>query len=431
MSIVCGTDFSANSRDAIRAAREFARRGNQPIHLVHVADLFGAENLPKNELELVLAPLQKELEALAEEFGEGITITPKLLLGPADEQLVKYASGIGAQLLIVSSLGRRSAGKWLLGSVAERCVQNSTVPVLVVRHAEPFARWGAGDPLKVMVAYQRSATADYAASWTRDLARLGDMELLAGHVFWPPEERRRLGLTSPVDLEAPDPEMERLIERGLRGHLDDAAGPEVPLKLRMGYGPPPIHFANLARENDVGLAVLGVHQRRKLSRLWHGSFAEGVLRNGDTNVLCVPRPERVGGAQVAPVQVRTIAAATDFSDLGNRAVAYALAMARPGAQVVLIHVSPKPDTDGALEAKLEALASGQVPKDVTLSTVVEVASGHHATAICQAAERSGADVLCMGTRGTSLINRLLLGSVAAAVLTESKLPVMLVREADL
>jgi len=51
-----------------------------------------------------------------------------------------------------------------------------------------------------------------------------------------------------------------------------------------------------------------------------------------------------------------------------------------------------------------------------------------ATAICQAAERFGASLICMSSRGRSRVAKALLGSVAQAVMTGSRRPVLILRD---
>ena len=45
-----------------------------------------------------------------------------------------------------------------------------------------------------------------------------------------------------------------------------------------------------------------------------------------------------------------------------------------------------------------------------------------------AAERFGADLICMGSRGRSGLTKVLLGSVAQGVMAQSKRPVLVLRE---
>ena len=59
---------------------------------------------------------------------------------------------------------------------------------------------------------------------------------------------------------------------------------------------------------------------------------------------------------------------------------------------------------------------------------VEVAAGSDvAGVITQAAERYGADLICMGTHGRTGMVRAVMGSVAQAVMARSDRPVVMVR----
>ena len=63
-----------------------------------------------------------------------------------------------------------------------------------------------------------------------------------------------------------------------------------------------------------------------------------------------------------------------------------------------------------------------------IETQVEVV-GHRepATAICQDAERFGADLICLASLGRSGLAKMILGSVARAVMTRSHRPLLVLR----
>jgi nucleotide-binding universal stress UspA family protein len=72
-------------------------------------------------------------------------------------------------------------------------------------------------------------------------------------------------------------------------------------------------------------------------------------------------------------------------------------------------------------APAAAAARGQL-------TEVHVLESHHpAEAICQAAERLSADMICIGTHGRSGIAKALLGSVTHEVIARSHRPTLLAR----
>jgi nucleotide-binding universal stress UspA family protein len=49
------------------------------------------------------------------------------------DAILNYAEANGVDLIAMSTHGRSGIGRWLLGSVADRVVHGSQVPVLLVR----------------------------------------------------------------------------------------------------------------------------------------------------------------------------------------------------------------------------------------------------------------------------------------------------------
>lgn len=140
---------------------------------------------------------------------------------------------------------------------------------------------------------------------------------------------------------------------------------------------------------------------------------------------------------------RCIVAATDFSETSREALAAARAYAGAiGARVRLMHVIPDParlpwTIDPGLSASeleddwranaVEALArarddAGLAPR----GTELIVATGDAAREITAAAAACRADLIVLGTHGHGFFGRLVMGSVADAVIRRSDRPVLIV-----
>jgi len=65
------------------------------------------------------------------EAGYAITVAAEI--GEASEQIVAYAHKAGIDLIAMTTHGRSGLSKLILGSVAERVLRESSVPVLLVR----------------------------------------------------------------------------------------------------------------------------------------------------------------------------------------------------------------------------------------------------------------------------------------------------------
>ncbi|GAA4021938.1 universal stress protein [Deinococcus rubellus] len=137
---------------------------------------------------------------------------------------------------------------------------------------------------------------------------------------------------------------------------------------------------------------------------------------------------------------------TDGSPTSHQALPYAADLARQyQSDLTLLYVAPPPPisyADGALysldvaeERELIRLEAGRVLTEAgrlldvpNLQTVsVEAGGSQVAKVIADEVQRRGVDVVVMGTHGRSGMAKMLLGSVAEALLRRVEVPVLLVR----
>lgn len=145
--------------------------------------------------------------------------------------------------------------------------------------------------------------------------------------------------------------------------------------------------------------------------------------------------------------LRTLLVPTDFSTSADRALAYAVYLAdRFGASLQLLHVVDELDSEryGITEAddqtvslreqirteaheRLRTIAPEESPVDVETNVSLHL-GGDVADAIHEYIEDRDIDLVAMGTHGRQGIDRLMLGSVADALLRRAPCPVMTVRD---
>jgi nucleotide-binding universal stress UspA family protein len=450
MPIVIGTDFSPNASQAADAAAAIAAALPAPLELLHVVDGFWRE-LPERAQAPLLEEVRGRLGAEADRVGQrGITVQEQILFGIADEALVSHAEASAARLLVVSSVGRRAPARWLLGSVAERTAQTSPVPVLVVRDASPFLAWTEGKRrLRVMVAADFSSSADAAIRWVAELRAIGPCDVVVAYSSWPPAERRRLGTGVRRTVFENDPEIDVLLRQDLERKIGRLPGEgEVRVRVESSLGHVSGHLVEMSGEEGVDLLVVGAHQRRGAGHLWQRSVSRGLLRAAAMSVACVPAARRTGH-EAAPIpDIRTVLAATDFSDLGDRAVPFAYGMLPQGGTVHLVHVvevasvqdlcyrhyetgfPPTPEQRAAQEPELAVQLQALIPAGAAMrgvETLVHVIEARTAgAAVAMAAERLGADVICVGSHGRSGLTATFAGSVAQDIIARSGRPVVVV-----
>ena len=445
MKIVCGTDFTVHAEEAANVAAALAVGCRSTLTLVHAVEPAQMEFLSKPFVDVLRDKLRRKLVEEGNRLRKsGAGVIENLVLGVPHEMLIASAKRSKADLIVVSSLGQVAPIRWLVGSVAERTAQNAAVPTLVVRNHKPLVAWASGKrPLNVFVGYDFSESSDAALRWVASLKSIGPCNITVNYLSWPPSETWRLGIGGHSSQGGNPPEVHELLERDLKERCTKLLGKtKVKLRVISGWGSQDAHLIDLAKASEADLIVVGTNQRRGLSRFWLGSVSRGILHHAPTNVVCVPMAVDSSEPRNGIPVFKRVLVPTDFSKLGDKAIAFAYGTAQRGGEVSLVHVIPpvggfKPEaerTDGHhakrkkdFAARLQALIPENALARGIQSRVEVVEHQHPAAAICQAAERSGAELICIGSRGRSGLKKKLLGSVTESVMRRSKRPVLVIR----
>lgn len=136
--ILVATDFSDSARRALELALRIAEKFGSELTLVHSWEAPDYSYAAGLYLPLdVIAPIERAAIArLDEAFTELRQRFPaaKSLLrsGVAWEEVLGGATQVNADLIVMGTHGRRGVERALLGSVAEKVVRMSRVPVLTV-----------------------------------------------------------------------------------------------------------------------------------------------------------------------------------------------------------------------------------------------------------------------------------------------------------
>lgn len=138
--VVAATDFSACSNVAVDAAIELAQRYDAALTLVHVVEIpsyayAGMETMPVDLVTPVHEAAREALQKALTEAQQRIpTATAKLEpAGVPWQRIVAMVREAGGDLIVMGTHGRTGIKHALIGSVAERVVRHSPVPVLTIR----------------------------------------------------------------------------------------------------------------------------------------------------------------------------------------------------------------------------------------------------------------------------------------------------------
>lgn len=137
-SILIGTDGSKANRRAVRVGLDLSRQLNAKVHAVYVVDttIHGPGEMMGDTEEYLLSFYTREGRAAleyVEEQADDIMVETKMLKGHPAETLVEYALDNNVDVIVLGSLGRTGITRFLMGSVAEKVIRTSPLPVLLVR----------------------------------------------------------------------------------------------------------------------------------------------------------------------------------------------------------------------------------------------------------------------------------------------------------
>ncbi len=136
---------------------------------------------------------------------------------------------------------------------------------------------------------------------------------------------------------------------------------------------------------------------------------------------------------------RKILFPTDFSHTGDAALEMASTLARErGAKLLIVHVEEPPAAYGAGEMyygmpdpvteDLRKMLEQVVPPSPDVVCERRLITGDPAMAIANLAQEEGVELIVMGTHGRTGLMRLLMGSVAEAVVRRAPCPVLTLRQ---
>jgi len=230
-----------------------------------------------------LAKLDGELKA------DGLTSTAELLEGRPAEQIINFARGHDADLIVLSTHGEGGLNGWVLSSTAQKVVARADSSVLVVpAHTADERPAGELRLRRIFVPLDCSPRAECVLTLAAALARAHDAELILAHVVPEPEMPRRMPPSAEdVTIASQLTERNRAeAERYLRELQGRLAGQALRVSVRSVVSSrraPAIRA--LAEEADVDLIVACAHGRTADASERYGSVSARLLAESSRPIL--------------------------------------------------------------------------------------------------------------------------------------------------
>ncbi len=281
--ILVPLDGTPESAVALPLARTVARATGGEIVLVQVVPSTPGT---AREAEGARAYLERIVHELA---ADGPPVTTAVPAGDAATEILHEVSSRAVDLVVMATHGRVGLGRALLGSVAERVLARSPVPVFMLRpgghRVERLQR--------LLVPVDGTPGSALAISVARALALETKAELVLSQVVVP--------LPRFAEGVYIDPDWEEDTRLAAQRYVDQLAGAlrkvGVTAEGRAKIGQVAPALAALADEADVDAIVMSTHALTGAIRSFLGSVADEVVRTARRPVLLVRQaPARLAEA---------------------------------------------------------------------------------------------------------------------------------------
>ncbi|MFC4439511.1 MULTISPECIES: universal stress protein [Natrialbaceae] len=137
-TVVVATDGSDSVNRAVDVALDLADRFDADVHALSVIDASEVDASPEQLREELRTALETTADAAIATVASrtNAEVTTAVREGRPAAEICEYAREVDADVLATGTRGRHGENRLLLGSVAERVVRRSPVPVLTVRQLE-------------------------------------------------------------------------------------------------------------------------------------------------------------------------------------------------------------------------------------------------------------------------------------------------------
>jgi len=279
--ILCPTDFSVYSKNALEYAVSLAERYDTEITLLHVDEFdvspLGYFHIHDQEIQryrdLKTQFLKEQMDIFVKEIASNDRhIETRIASGRAYKIIVEEAEANNFDLIVLARRGTTNLSDHLVGSTAERVVRLARCPVLSIRGTSPPP---AGGIKNILCPTDYSQAANAALSYAISLAHTNSCKLYVQHISEIGGEPDIKGLKesapklSDINGEAKDVEVEFIFDRDIE---------------------PNNSIIRFAEDRDIDLIVMSTHGKKGLRRVFIGNNTAEVVRKAECPVLTVTHP---------------------------------------------------------------------------------------------------------------------------------------------
>ncbi len=286
-TILLPFDGSTSAAEALHHAGEIAHWADATIQVLYVADT-ARDSVTVVEGHVVDTLVQQGEDIVSEAAKTldtlGVSYTTDVVQGNPAPGIAEYAERYDNDLIVMPTHGREGLSRYLAGSVSEKVVRLSSVPVLTVRMQPdeqltfPYEH--------VLIPTDGSDGAAYAAEHVVDFAAALDATVHVLSVV----EGAALGpdVRSTISEAALEQAASDAIETV--ANVADAHGVSTVVR-RVEHGAPAETILEYIEANEIHVVGMGTTGRRGTDRILLGSIAESTVRSAPVPVMTIATPK--------------------------------------------------------------------------------------------------------------------------------------------
>ena len=220
---------------------------------------------------------------------QGVRTQAVASLGRAAEEIVEVAERERCDLIAMSTHGRRALGRGVLGSVTDRVLHSTNLPVLAITPEKAREHWEQDAAIsKILVPLDGSDLAETVLPYVEELARALSLEVVLVRVS-------RGSASTPYSaalLYADGVDLDAKIDARNREYLEGIAerlrAKRLEVQLTVLKGAPAYAILETAKKTSGNIIALTTRGRSGFTRWTLGSVAEALVRASGDPVLVIP-----------------------------------------------------------------------------------------------------------------------------------------------
>ena len=286
-TILCPIDLSDFSRPVLAHAAALSRWYRAEVTVLHVfAAVMPPATLGTYPAWMLQIPearnsITSELQSLLEPFTTaGAPLDLHVAEGDAAAEIVRHASELQADLLVMGTHGRGGFDRFALGSVTEKVLRKAPCPVLTLPPGAAATN-AAVEYHNIVCPTDFSPSSKTGVQWALSLGRMTNAMVTVLHVVETPTDDE--GKAHTQQEAASDDAAERALRSLVAEHIH--AGGRVTEVV--AYGKPYREILRTASECDADLIVIGVRGRGPVDLTVFGSTTNQVVRRATCPVMTV------------------------------------------------------------------------------------------------------------------------------------------------